>query len=291
MRTYVHWTLLRGARHRARTRPFTPGAGNWLRTRIRATLNFLTWLRQEKLTLATATQNAIDQWLTATPTDATYAAREFLYWVRKHGLAGEVSIPKKPHHSSLQPITEDERWTQLRRCLHEQTLPSEVRATGATRPVIRAPRQPRCDPAAQRHPHRPRRHQLAAAEPPQVAAPRRRRGTASHPTRLRHRHSHSHPHHQRRLPLAVPRRTTRPTRATLSTALCASTCPSTSAEPAAPRSPHWPPKSPPPSSLHSSTSTSTPPTPGPSTPNTTGRLTSRRAHVQTWPPRHGGLRR
>jgi hypothetical protein len=96
-----------------------------------AILNFLTWLGREKLTLATVTQNAVDQWLTATPTDATYAAREFLYWARKQGLIGDVSIPKKPHRSSLQPITEDERWTQLRRCLHEQALPSEVRAAGA----------------------------------------------------------------------------------------------------------------------------------------------------------------
>lgn len=70
--------LLRRARQRTRTRPFTPHAGNWLRTRIRATLNFLTWLTEQNLTLATLKQAAIDQWLTATPTDATYAAREFL---------------------------------------------------------------------------------------------------------------------------------------------------------------------------------------------------------------------
>lgn len=60
-RTYVHWTLLRRARQRSRTRPFTPHAGNWLRTRIRATLNFLIWLNEQNLTLATVTQTAIDQ--------------------------------------------------------------------------------------------------------------------------------------------------------------------------------------------------------------------------------------
>jgi hypothetical protein len=130
-RTYVHWTLLRRARQRSRTRPFTPHAGNWLRTRVRATLNFLTWLNEQDLTLDTVNQNAIDQWLTATPTDATYAAREFLYWARQHDLVGEVSIPKRPIRSSLPPITEDDRWTQLRRCLHEQDLPTEVRAAGA----------------------------------------------------------------------------------------------------------------------------------------------------------------
>jgi hypothetical protein len=131
VRTYVHWTLLRRARQRARTRPFTPGAGNWLRVRVHATLNFLAWLEHHRLTLATVPQTMIDQWLTVTPTDVTYAAREFLYWARKHNIADDVSIPKKPHHASLQPITEDDRWTQLRRCLHEQALPTQVRAAGA----------------------------------------------------------------------------------------------------------------------------------------------------------------
>lgn len=65
------------------------------------------------------------------PTDATYAAREFLYWARKHGLTGEVTIPKRPIASSQQPITEGDRWTQLRRCLHDQALPTQVRAAGA----------------------------------------------------------------------------------------------------------------------------------------------------------------
>jgi hypothetical protein len=129
--------LTRGVSHqsdregRSRTRPFTPAAGNWLRTRVRATLNFLTWLDEQHLTLATVTQAKIDQWLTATPTYSTYAAREFLHWARQHHLTSDVTIPKKPHHHSLAPITEDDRWTQLRRCLHETTLPTDVRAAGA----------------------------------------------------------------------------------------------------------------------------------------------------------------
>ncbi|GAA3541739.1 hypothetical protein GCM10022222_26760 [Amycolatopsis ultiminotia] len=135
LRTYTHWTLLRRARQRTRIRPFTPSAGNWLRTRVRATLNFLTWLDQQHLTLPTVTQTRdrplADSDPPPTHTDATYAAREFLYWARQHHLAGDVTIPKKPHHNTLAPITEDDRWTQLRHCLHEQALPINVRAAGA----------------------------------------------------------------------------------------------------------------------------------------------------------------
>jgi hypothetical protein len=41
-----------------------------------------------------------------------------------------VAIPKKRPRTTLAPITEDEHWQQLRRCLHDNTLPTPVRAAG-----------------------------------------------------------------------------------------------------------------------------------------------------------------
>lgn len=131
VRTWVHWTLLRRARHRSQHAGLSAHAGNWLRARIRAAINLLAWLDGHDTTLADATQAHIDAWLVSRPTDATYAAREFVHWARQHGQAGPIAIPKKRHRSTLAPITEDERWTQLRRCLHEDTLPHRVRAAGA----------------------------------------------------------------------------------------------------------------------------------------------------------------
>lgn len=131
IRTWVHWALLRRARRRSQHTPLSRHAGGWLRARIHASLNLLVWLDDQHTPLAEASQPQIDCWLVARPTDATYAAREFVHWARQRGLTGAIAIPKKQHHSALTPITEDERWTQLRRCLHEDTLPRTVRAAGA----------------------------------------------------------------------------------------------------------------------------------------------------------------
>jgi len=131
VRTWVHWTLLRRARYRARSRPFTAHAGGWLRTRVLAAVNLLNWLDTQDTTLADLRQHQLDQWLTVTPTDATYAAREFLHWATSRRLTSDVAIPKRPQRSNLDPITDEQRWTQLRRCLHDGTLPTAVRAAGA----------------------------------------------------------------------------------------------------------------------------------------------------------------
>ncbi|WP_176926748.1 hypothetical protein [Actinokineospora alba] len=131
IRTYTNWVLLRRARQRTNaSQPFTPGAANWARTRIFASLRLLEWLRQHNLDLGAARQDDIDTWLTTGKPESTYPAREFLHWAKRRRLT-TVAIPKKQHQTALAPITEDERWHQLRRCLHDTTLPTAVRAAGA----------------------------------------------------------------------------------------------------------------------------------------------------------------
>ncbi|GDY52170.1 hypothetical protein SVIO_027930 [Streptomyces violaceusniger] len=131
IRTYAQWHPLRRARHRTHRRDFTPGANNWARTRISAALALLRWLDQHDLDLAAARQDDIDQWLTTGHPESTYPARDFLTWARHRYLTGDLTIPKKQPRTTLTPITEDERWQQLRRCLHDDTLPTPVRAGGS----------------------------------------------------------------------------------------------------------------------------------------------------------------
>lgn len=130
-RTYAHWHLLRRARRRTHQRDFTPGANNWARSRICAALGLLRWLDQQNLNLATVRQDHIDRWLTTGRAESTYPARDFLAWARQRRLASDIMIPKKQPRTTLAPITEDERWQQLRRCLHDTALPTPVRAGGA----------------------------------------------------------------------------------------------------------------------------------------------------------------
>ena len=131
IRPYVHWTLLRRARQQARRRSPTTGAGNWARSRVLAALRLLDWLDQHELALAELEQDQLDRWLTSHPPSSVYPAREFVAWTCRHGLTGPVTIPKHQPATTLDPISEDERWAQLKRCLHDRTLPLEVRAAGA----------------------------------------------------------------------------------------------------------------------------------------------------------------
>lgn len=132
IRPYVHWTLLRRARQRARRGAHvTPGSGQWVRSRTLAALRLLAWLDQQQLTLNELKQGPLDGWLTAHPPTSVYPAREFVAWARRHHLAGPIAIPKYQPASALTPISEDERWAALKRCLHDSTLPLEARAAGA----------------------------------------------------------------------------------------------------------------------------------------------------------------
>ncbi|OBA53674.1 hypothetical protein A5789_23565 [Nocardia sp. 852002-51101_SCH5132738] len=131
LRTYATWTVLRRARHRSARQPFTRGSSRWARSRILASLRLLQWIDDRHLDLSDIRQHHIDHWLLSRNPDSTYPAREFLRWARQRHLVGAVAIPKRHHRTTLPPITEDERWQQLRRCLHEETLPNTVRAAGA----------------------------------------------------------------------------------------------------------------------------------------------------------------
>ncbi|MFD4460077.1 hypothetical protein [Nocardia sp. NPDC058480] len=131
LRTYTTWTVLRRARHRTTTRPFTSGANSWARTRILAARRLLVWIDEQHLELHDVRQDHIDTWLLTGRPESTYPAREFLNWARHRRLVDGIAIPKKRPRTTLAPITEDERWHQLRRCLHEDTLPTAVRAAGA----------------------------------------------------------------------------------------------------------------------------------------------------------------
>ncbi|MCK9903884.1 hypothetical protein CC117_27815 [Parafrankia colletiae] len=131
IRAWAHWAILRRARHRLPARPFTPAAAGWARTRIRAALRLLAWIDDQQTTLANLTQADVDRWLTEQPVESAYPAREFLHWARSRRLTGDVTIPKRRPRHIVTAISEDDRWTHLRRCLHDTTLPLNARAAGA----------------------------------------------------------------------------------------------------------------------------------------------------------------
>ena len=130
VRPFARWTVLRRARNRARTRPFTEASGSWARQQIRAAVDFLGWLDQRGTGLADVGQSEIDAWLTSGGSQR-YSIRYFLAWARRHRLAGPVTVPLRQARTPEQELPEDQRWHQLQRCLHQTALPLRVRVAGA----------------------------------------------------------------------------------------------------------------------------------------------------------------
>lgn len=130
VRAWAHWTLLRRARSRLDRRPFTEGAAHAMRQAIRAAVGLLTWIDDNELALAGLTQRNVDRWLTEGNPGA-YQARDFLKWACSRGLAGQADIPLRQPRTALAPLSEEQRWSALRTCLTDTTLPDDVRAAGA----------------------------------------------------------------------------------------------------------------------------------------------------------------
>ncbi|MDQ1367141.1 MAG: hypothetical protein QOE57_3183 [Acidimicrobiaceae bacterium] len=131
VRTYAHWSVLRRARHRSRRRPFTAGSASWAHAKLRGAVALLNWIDAQGSTLQRLDQGALDRWITAGTPSAANAAREFVQWARQRNLTGEVAIPIHHPQASLVPISEDERWHHLKRCLKDTTLPIQVRLAGS----------------------------------------------------------------------------------------------------------------------------------------------------------------
>lgn len=126
---YAEWALLRRARRRAARGRFTPAGAAAVRNAIRCTAAFLTWLDDHDILLASLTQGDIDTWLSERR-DRRHV-RMFLRWAHERRLTGNLEISDCPRDEPHRWWSESEHWTHLRRCLHDEALPLDVRVTGS----------------------------------------------------------------------------------------------------------------------------------------------------------------
>ncbi|MFJ4541934.1 hypothetical protein ACIP39_39080 [Streptomyces tibetensis] len=126
---YAEWALLRRARRRAARGRFTPASAAAVRNAIRCTAAFITWLDDHDIPLASLTQSDIDTWLSERR-DRRHV-RMFLRWAHERRLTGNLEISDRPRDEPHCWWSESEHWTHLRRCLHDEALPLDVRVTGA----------------------------------------------------------------------------------------------------------------------------------------------------------------
>ena len=131
VRPFAQWMVLRRARQRVQRRPFTEGSASWARQQIRVAADFLAWLDQRGTAIADLDQRAVDLWLDHGG-GQHYTVRYFLIWARRHRLVPPmIQVPRRQHKTPEQRIGDDERWIQLRRCLHDAALSRRVRVAGA----------------------------------------------------------------------------------------------------------------------------------------------------------------
>lgn len=130
IRPFAEWHVVRDARRRAGRGRYTYTAYKADAGNIHAAVQLLEWLDVQHLTLATVDQSHLDRWQ---PDRTTLRSRciPFLRWATARHLAAEVTIN---HPASALPSTfqsEARHRQELHRCLHDDTLPREVRIVGA----------------------------------------------------------------------------------------------------------------------------------------------------------------
>jgi ribosomal protein L40E len=131
IRPFLHWSLLRRARSRARRRQFPASIGRQLRRRVLIALEFLAWIDQQGSTLAGLCQDDVDRWLGQEQTQRRYGVSYFLSWTAARGLSRRLTVPPIPSQEPADFLDDDQRWQLLQRCLTDGTLPIGVRAAGA----------------------------------------------------------------------------------------------------------------------------------------------------------------
>ena len=116
LRRWATWTILRDLRDRRRA---SPTAGDRAaRARVRVARDFVAWLHQQQLTLATTGQHDVDRWLAEGATTRRQI-RAFLRWTSKTKLtppldAAGPSRPPTRHRAGRRPTPTSHRPTPTR---------------------------------------------------------------------------------------------------------------------------------------------------------------------------------
>ena len=131
IRPYLHWFLLRRARHRAAARGHPTSAGRELHPRVLVALELLAWIDEQAIALKQLRQDDLDRWLAEANTQRRNRIRYFLTWTADRGLTRSLAVVVIPRQQPADLLGDDERWQLLQRCLNSEATPIDVRAAGA----------------------------------------------------------------------------------------------------------------------------------------------------------------
>ena len=126
---YAIWHLLRRLRSRNNSRHATHGQAVVVQQHVRAAIALLGWLSARQLTLGTARQGDLEQWLTSDQATGRREAGNFVRWARRQKLTG-LGLAAVRWDGPTGLIDTEARWQQARRFLHDDTLKPEDRVAG-----------------------------------------------------------------------------------------------------------------------------------------------------------------
>jgi len=130
LRAYATWHLLRRLRSRADQGAPTLHAANRARDVLAEAARLLHALREDDRDLARCSQAELDAWVTS-PSTARRLLPSFLAWAaQQRHMPAELHVLAAPawQLGAADPV--DQRWTQTRRLLNDDTLPASDRVAG-----------------------------------------------------------------------------------------------------------------------------------------------------------------
>lgn len=130
LRAYATWQLLRRLRSRADQGAPTLHAANRARDVLADAARLLHALRERGRDLPHCNQADLDGWFASRGT-ARRLLPPFLAWVaQQHHMPAELGVAAAPAWQLGAADPADQRWTQSRRLLHDETLPAPDRVAG-----------------------------------------------------------------------------------------------------------------------------------------------------------------
>jgi integrase len=126
IQAYITWHVMRRLRAGASNRPARTCTAH-ARNNIRTAASLLAWLHDRGTSLPDCRQADIDLWLGTGP--GAGQARDFLLWATARNHCTDLDIPAAAHHDGT-AATQDQRWAQAARLLHDDALDLTDRAAG-----------------------------------------------------------------------------------------------------------------------------------------------------------------
>ena len=129
LRRYALWHILRRLRRRLNGSTATHNQLVNARQHVKAAVSLLDWLTANNLTLATAGQGDLDNWLTSDTATLRREAGHFVRWAKKQKLTS-LDFPASRWGGPSGIIDTEARWKQARRLLHDDTIKPDDRVAG-----------------------------------------------------------------------------------------------------------------------------------------------------------------